>query len=387
MHEEQQIGGAAMTDIKGRTIVEHFAHVRDPRVERTKWHPLINILVITICSVIGGADDWVAVEEYGKSKQEWLGKFLDLGNGIPSHDTFGRVFAVLDPTQVQESFVNWVRSVAQLSEGEIVAIDGKQLCGSADGSKGKYAIRMVSAWACANRLVLAQRKVDEKSNEITAIPALLQLLDLHGCIVTIDAIGCQREIAQTIVDQGADYVLPLKENQPALYEAVQEYFADLAAPQVRNVRYHKTTDKGHGRLEVRHHWLTDDVEWLAAVTGKARWPGLRTIGMIRAERSTARSTTIHTRYYLASIAPDAQQFAEAARAHWSIENQVHWVLDVAFNEDHNRTRNGHAAQNLAIVRHIALNLVKAETSVKLGVKNRRLKAAWDDAYLAKIIFS
>ena len=375
-----------MSNGKGRTIVEHLAAVQDPRVERTKFHSLINIFVITLCGVLCGADDWVAMEEYGQSKQEWLGQFLDLSHGIPSHDTFGRVFAMLDPNEVQASFLDWVRSVAQLTHGEIVAIDGKQLCGSADEAKGKDAIRMVSAWACANRLVLAQRKVDEKSNEITAIPTLLQLLDLHGCIVTIDAIGCQREIAQTIVDQGADYVLPLKENQPALYAAVQEYFADLAAPQVRNVVYHKTTDKGHGRLEVRHHWLTDDVQWLAPVTGKAAWPGLAAIGMIRAERQTARGTTSHTRYYLTSLAPDAQTFAAAARSHWCIENQVHWVLDVAFNEDHNRTRTGHADENLAVIRHLALNLIKRDASAKLGVKNRRLKAAWNDAYLAQILF-
>ena len=375
-----------MSNGKGRTIVEHLAAVQDPRVERTKFHSLINIFVITLCGVLCGADDWVAMEEDGQSKQEWLGQFLDLSHGIPSHDTFGRVFAMLDPNEVQASFLDWVRSVAQLTHGEIVAIDGKQLCGSADEAKGKYAIRMVSAWACANRLVLAQRKVDEKSNEITAIPTLLQLLDLHGCIVTIDAIGCQREIAQTIVDQGADYVLPLKENQPALYAAVQEYFADLAAPQVRNVVYHKTTDKGHGRLEVRHHWLTDDVQWLAPVTGKAAWPGLAAIGMIRAERQTARGTTSHTRYYLTSLAPDAQTFAAAARSHWCIENQVHWVLDVAFNEDHNRTRTGHADENLAVIRHLALNLIKRDASAKLGVKNRRLKAAWNDAYLAQILF-
>lgn len=376
-----------MSNEQGRTIVEHLAAVQDPRVERTKFHPLINIFVITLCGVICGADDWVAIEEYGQSKQAWLGQFLDLSHGIPSHDTFGRVFAMLDPSEVQACFLGWVRSVAQVTQGEIVAIDGKQLCGSADEGKGKSAIRMVSAWACANRLVLAQRKVDEKSNEITAIPALLQLLDLHGCIVTIDAIGCQREIAQTIVDQGADYVLPLKGNQPALYEAVHEYFADLAAPQVRNVRYHKTIDKGHGRLEVRHHWLTDDVQWLTQVTGKALWPGLAAIGMIRAERQSKRGTTSHTRYYLTSLAPDVQTFAAAARSHWCIENQVHWVLDVAFYEDHNRTRTGHADENLAVIRHLALNLIKREVSVKLGVKNRRLKAAWNDAYLAQVLFT
>jgi predicted transposase YbfD/YdcC len=385
-----------MTAQQNNSIVEYFAEVVDPRVERTKDHPLVNILVITLCAVICGADDWVSVEEYGCSKAEWLGRFLDLSHGIPSHDTFGRVFGLLEPEQMERCFLKWVQAVAQLTEGEVVAIDGKQLNGSGQEplqkkrkeAKGQYAIRMVSAWACANRLVLGQRKVDAKSNEIKAIPALLEMLDLHGCIVTIDAIGTHRKIAEQIQRQGADYVLPLKDNQKLLHTAVAEFFQYAQQVKYRQIAHDTALDidAGHGRIEKRECWITDDIGWLPEATGKPLWPGLRSIAMLRCERRIGKQVTVFTRFYLTSLPPDAKRFTAVVRAHWCIENQLHWVLDVAFDEDNNRARSGHSPHNLAIIRHLALNLIKQDTSTKIGVKNRRLKAGWDDDYLARLIW-
>lgn len=372
--------------------------VPDPRVERTRAHPLINILVITICAVIAGADDWVSVVEFGEAKFAWFARFLDLRNGIPSHDTFGRVFSLLDPNELQRSFLAWVQSVAKVTDGEIVAIDGKKLNGSADAPKGHYAIHMVSAWACENRLVLGQVKVNDKSNELKAIPQLLALLDLRGCIVTVDAAGTFAEIAAAIHAKEADWVLPLKENQPSLRQAVEEYFA-LATQQplpptlaTQPPHYTRTVDEEHGRSVRREHWLSADIHWLAAVTGKTDWPGLRSIGMVRRRRTLRNGTSSdETWYYLSSLpaaaVADAERFARAVRSHWCIENELHWVLDVAFDQDNNRSRTGHTAHNIAIVHHIALNLLKQEKTAKIGVKNKRLKAGWSNDYLAKLLFS
>jgi predicted transposase YbfD/YdcC len=369
------------------TISEHFASLPDPRVERTKLHPLINILSIALCAVISGADDWVAMEAYGHAKHAFLSTFLDLTHGIPSHDTFGRVFGLLDPEQFQSCFLSWIRTIEALTVGEVIAIDGKRLCGSQQAGRGKRAINMVSAWATANRLVLGQRKVDEKSNEITAIPELLELLSIKGCIVTIDAMGCQREIAATIIEQEADYLLALKGNQPELQRAVGEYFEALLDPKQRitNFAYLRTVDADHGRIETRQHWITDDIAWLPAVTGKPLWPGLRSIGMIHAQRRIDTQVTTFLRYYLSSLPADAAHFAHAARAHWLIENQLHWSLDVSFHEDANRTRTDHAPQNLAVLRHIALNLLQQERSTKDSLKVKRLRAAWDNDYLFKLL--
>jgi predicted transposase YbfD/YdcC len=369
------------------TISEHFACLPDPRVERTKLHPLINILSIALCAVLSGADDWVAMEAYGKAKQSFLSTFLDLRNGIPSHDTFQRVFALLDPEHFQRCFLAWVRSIEQLTAGEVVAIDGKRLCGSQEQGRGKGAISLVSAWASANRLVLGQRQVAEKSNEITAIPELLELLSIKGCTITIDAMGCQREIAETIIKKEADYVLALKGNQPELHRAVGEYFDALLDPKqhLTNFAYLRTVDADHGRIETRQHWVTDDIAWLPAVTGKPRWPGLRSIGMIRTQRRTGEQVATCVRYYLSSLPADAKPFAHAARAHWLIENQLHWSLDVSFREDDNRTRTDNAPQNLAVLRHIALNLLQQERSTKNSLKVKRLKAAWDNDYLLTLL--
>ena len=374
-----------MPENPSATIAERFADLEDPRVDRTKLHPLINILVIALCAAICGADGWVEVELFGESKREWFAKFLDLSNGIPSHDTFGRVFGLLDAEQFQHCFINWMKAVCDVLKGQVVAIDGKALRRSHNRTIGKDAIYMVSAWATENELVLGQVKVDDKSNEITAIPALIDLLELSGCIVTIDAIGCQKEIAEQIIAQGADYVLALKANQGRIYTDAQTLFEDAQAIDFEDCDYHKTVDKGHGRIEIRECWTTDHPEYLAALYKPEQWAGLQTVVMVRAERRTAEKTETETRYFISSLPGNAKQNLTAVRDHWHIENRVHWILDVTFREDDCRLRKGNGAQNFALLRHIALTLLKQEHTLKRGIKNKRLRCAWDPHYLLKVL--
>ena len=329
------------------------------------------------------------MEEYGNAKRGWFDTFLTLPSGIPSHDTFGRVFAALDPDQFQACFLAWVQSAVTQTDGAVIACDGKTVRRSHDRGAGKGAVHMVSAWASANRLVLGQVAVDEKSNEITAIPALLSLLMLKGCIVTIDAMGCQTAIARTIVEKGADYVLALKENQDSLYHEVVHLFAD--AEETGGADYitddAQTIDGGHGRVEIRRYRTISDPLTIAHVDPEGAWAGLRSIGMVAAERREkggAGKVTRETRYYLTSLV-DAQEFGRAVRSHWGIENGLHWVLDIAFREDESRARVGASAANLVVLRHIALHLLKQERTAKVGIKNKRLKAAWDERYLLKVI--
>ena len=369
------------------SIRDHFATVEDPRIDRTKAHDLLDIIVIAMCAVVCGADNWVDVEDFGNAKLAWLRQFRPLPNGIPSHDTFGEVFARLDPAQFQTSFLNWVRAVMEVTGGQVIAVDGKTLRRSHDHRLGKDAIHMVSAWATANRVVLGQIKVDEKSNEITAIPALLQVLDLAGCIVTLDALGTQKEIAQVIVERQADYVLALKENQGHLYEDVQATFADAAQQQFQAVPHddHKTVTKGHGRLEIRECWTISRADYLEALRDYALWPQLHSIGMVRAQRRVGDTTSVETRYSLSSLAGNAAQLLDAVRSHWGVENGLHWCLDIAFREDESRIRKGAGDQNFAVLRHMALNLLKQEKAAKVGIKAKRLKAGWDEAYLLKVL--
>lgn len=363
------------------SIADHFASIPDPRMDRRKRHKLSDIFFITLCAVICGADDWASIEQFGKAKEKWFTAVLDLKHGIPSHDTFGRVFALIDTQRFSECFSRWVADLTDLSGGEIIAIDGKCLRRSLDSASDKAAIYMVSAWASQNQLVLGQQRVDDKSNEITAIPKLLMQLNITGAVVTIDAMGCQTAIAQQIVDQGADYLLSLKGNQGTLHQDVKLFFESAnTCPPVGHTRY----DGGHGRIETRIVRATSNIQWLKK--DHSHWPKLTSIIAVTAIRECKDKTTEETRYFISSMdAANPDRLGQVVRAHWGIENNLHWVLDYAFREDDQRMRSGNSDANMAVVRHIALNLLKTEKTVKLGVKNKRLNAGWDEDYLLKIV--
>jgi predicted transposase YbfD/YdcC len=341
-------------------------------------------VIITICATICGANDWEAIAEYARTKQDWLKTWLELPNGIPSPDTFSRVFARINPAQLQKCFIGWMEAVTQVSAGELLNIDGKTLRGAKEAGSGKSLIHMVSVWSASQHLVLGQTKVSEKSNEITAIPPLLEMLAIRGCLVSIDAMGCQREIAKTIVEQGADYVLALKGNQGDLHADVAQLFSAARKQDFRNIehQFHSTVSKGHGRIETRRYWTMGNTEYLI---GAEQWSGLKSIGMVESQREHDGNISIEQRYYILSIDCDVQRFATAVRSHWSIENQLHWILDVGFAEDCAQSCSGYSAENLAVIRHVGINLLSTDKKSKVGVKTRRLKAGWDDNYLKTVL--
>ena len=371
------------------SITKHFGELSDPRTGNAKVHIFLEILIIAILAVICGADGWSDIELFGKNKKSWLKTFLELPKGIPSHDTFGRVFAKIKPEEFQRHFMEWVQAIEKLTAGQVIALDGKQLRRSHDREAGKEAIYMVSAWATQNQLVLGQTKVADKSNEITAIPALLQLLDITSCIVTMDAMGTQTEIAETIVAGGGDYLLAVKENQGHLYEDIHCLFEVDVAHGIEKVQhsYAQTVNKGHGRLEVRECWVTENEEYLALVRKRQNWKGLRSIVRIVSQRHMGEKVETQTRYFISSLPADAKMILKAKRSHWKIENQVHWVLDIAFREDESRVRKDHSAENLAVLRHLALNLLKQDKTAKGGIHAKRLQAGWNNDYLLSILKS
>lgn len=376
-----------MANQPAQSITKHFGAVQDPRTGNAKLHLLLDIIVIAICAAICGADTWVEVELWAKANRKWLRTFLELPNGIPSHDTFGRVFALLDAKQFRRCFLVWIRAVSKLTHGQIVALDGKKLRRSHDRRCGKKALIMVSAWATANGVVLGQLKVNANSNEMKVIPELLKMLDLTGCIVTLDALNCQTKIATQIKQQNADYILAVKENQGKLYADLKDLFAGCLAEKFLQVPhdYHRTVNKGHGRIEIRECWTLSDPEFLDYVRQRHQWSGLQTVVMVRAERRINGKRTTAFRYYISSLTNDARRILQGIRQHWGIENNLHWILDIAFREDESRMRKLNSPENFAMVRHVAHVLLKQEQSEKVGIKAKRMKAAWDRDYLLQVL--
>ncbi len=374
-----------MGQLKVKTLFENISIIKDPRIERHKRYSLVDILVIAICAMICAAETWEDIEEFGHAKREWLATFLELENGIPSHDTFRRVFILLDADELKASFLDWIRSAISLSQGQLVNIDGKVLRRSKKSASGKEALNVVSAWASEQSVVLGQVKCEEKSNEITAIPELLKIIEITGCIVTIDAMGCQKEIVKEIVDKRADYVISLKGNQGTLHQEIKDYLDWAERIKFKDIAFdsYETLEKGHGRIEQRKCWVTEEIDWLEP---RAEWKNLKSVVMVEATREViGGQKTVEKRYFISSLAANAEEALKAVRGHWAIENELHWCLDIGFREDECRTRTGNAAENLAIIRHLGINLLKQEKSCKQGIKSKRLKAGWDESYLLKVL--
>lgn len=376
---------------KPRSAVECFAGLADPRVDRTRRHRLIDILVIGLCAMLTIGESYTDMEFLGRTWEKWLRTFLELPHGVPSHDTFNRVFSAIDPKQFLDCFVDWVGGLCTALPGQVVAIDGKALRRASNA--GNPLPYIVSAWACENGLTLAQVKVDDKSNEITAIPELLRVLALRGCIVTIDAMGCQKDIAAGIAAQKADYVLALKGNQGIAHDEFKAYFDHAVPPGTSGfpagrfvkpgtIDFFHTVEKAHGRVETRRYWHTTDIAWFQ---DRSRWKNLASVGLVESRRTLHGTTTVERRYYLSSLPLGAQTFARAVRGHWGVENPLHWSLDVTFREDYSRARTRYAAQNLALLRRLALNLLRADASRKLSVRQKRMLAATDHDYLKRLL--
>ena len=376
-----------------KSLLDHFEHLPDPRISRTRDHDLVDVMVIAVCTLLCGGETFNDMEDFGHAKLDWFGTFLSLRNGIPSHDTFNRVFAALDPKGFLECFLKWTQSLRQAVPQEIVALDGKALRRALDSDQSIQYI--VSAWAEGNGLALGQLKVADKSSEITAVPELLRVLELAGCIVTLDAMGCQKRIAKEIIEAEADYVLALKGNQEKVHEEVRSFLdATLeekkrkrptgaeVPKEAQNLKALETVEKDHGRMETRRYYQSDCLDWFA---DKEKWEGLQSVGMVESVREIKGKTTIERRYFLSSLPLGVETFARAVRSHWGVENKLHWVLDVCFREDQSRAREGHAAENLATLRRLALNLLKREKTKKRGIRGKMLNAGWDHPYLLRLL--
>lgn len=361
------------------TFIAYFSSLEDPRVERNKLHSLSSILFLTLCAVLSGCNDWDEIEEYGLEKRVWLEKYIELPNGIPSHDTINRVFARLNPHKLQECFINWVASIVSSSKHKIISIDGKRLCNSGENGS-KSMIHLVNAWSNDNNMILGQVKTEEKSNEITAIPTLLDLLELEGAVITIDAMGCQTAIAEKIVDAGAHYVLAVKENHKFLYDDIKDAFT-----QTPKASSDTTLEKVHGRIEKRTCKIITDMVWINKIE---TWKNLQTIVSIETERTNLHTNQIQTdqRFYIASQLATPSYFNKIIRGHWSIENSLHWCLDVVFREDLSTKQAGNAAENFSMINKACLSILKNDTSKKTSLKRKRLKAGWSNEYLETLLF-
>lgn len=367
-------------------FMEAFAELPEPRVHENKIrYKLLDIVVMATCAVISGADDWDAIADYARGRQEWFEWFLELPNGVPSHDTFARVFSMIDPDAFGACFLSWVSSVAKHSDGRVIPIDGKTLRRSHNADEA--ALHMVSAFCTENSLILGQLATEEKSNEITAIPALLDVIDVDGAIITIDAMGAQKEIVDKICDKGAEYVIGLKTNQPKFHEAVEKHFEGihLDSKKTKTLDIHVIRDETHGRDRIQGTFVSSD---LSGIDMRDEWTGLRSIAMVITEQLNKEGRlTTEKRYYISALSQNAEQTAQAIRSHWGIENKLHWVLDVAFREDDSRVRRDHGAQNLAVIRHATLNILRQDTTTKLGIKNKRKKCGYDYNYLPSLLFN
>ncbi len=375
------------------SLIDHFKAIPDPRLNRTKNHELIDILVISICTLLCGGESFNDMEDFGHAKLDWFKTFLTLRNGVPSHDTFNRVFSMIKPEDFLKAFLEWTQSMREAVDQEIVAMDGKALRRALNKDQGVQYI--VSAWAQSNGMSLGQLKVSEKSNEITAVPQLLRLLELKGCIVTLDAMGCQKKIAKEIVNSNADYVLALKGNHEKVHEEVKK-FIDAAIVEKLEERGRKnkgtkgittlamceTAETNHGRIEIRRYYQSIDLEWFGDLK---LWEGLKSVGMVESTRECNGKQSVERRYFLSSLPLNVELFARAVRGHWAVENNLHWVMDVCFREDQSRARVGYAAENLASLRRLALNLLKREKTKKRGIRGKQLNAGWDHTYLLRLL--
>lgn len=370
---------------RSASLVEQLKTVSDPRPGEPVY-PLVNVLFMTICAVIAGADDFVAIAKFANTKKEWFAKFLDMTEGVPSHDRFNAILNAIKPEEFEPMLLQWITQLHKITDGQVIAIDGKTLRRSYDTATGKAAIHMVSAWATDNHISLGQTVVDAKSNEITAIPKLLEMIDVSGGLVTIDAMGCQTEIAAKIVKEGADYCLAVKGNQPTLHEGIKAFFLDHLEDDFARIKVseHHTKETGHGRVDERSYYLCEIPDDLPDA---GRWKDLCAIGMSINNTQRRKGDEIAVRYYILNKVVDGELFAGAVRDHWSIENSCHWQLDVTFGEDQCRIRKGHGDENFSTLRRTALSLLKQEKTAKCGVKNKRLNAGWDDDYMEKVVFS